>query len=150
MYKWRPELKIVFEWDCISHSSNEFRILKILIWIYNDKDMHVLICYKNLRRACIMFWAILWILYNLSLTLKNLFEWDCRSHFSNEFQMLKNLIWIWDEGDIALGSWVRKSGNALKCKAEIVQIRSSPLLCDLITFDTIWFLKHLQLQSWRG
>ena len=63
------------------------------------------------------FWAILRILYNLSLKRENRFEWECRSHFSNELEMLKNLIWIWDGGDIALGSWVRKSGHVLKCKA---------------------------------
>ena len=52
-------MKIVFEWDCRYHFSNEFRILKILIWIYYDKDMHVLSWDKNLRHAYMMFRAIL-------------------------------------------------------------------------------------------
>ena len=80
--------------------------------------MHVISWDENLRHAYKKFGAILLILYNLSLKLKNLFKWDCRSHFSNEFQMLKNLIWIWDEGDIALRSWLRNMGMHLSARPE--------------------------------
>ena len=134
LYKLRTKIGILFEWDYRSHFSNEFEILKNLIRSSNHKDMHVLSWDKNLRYAYMKFWAILWILFNLSLKLENLVEWDCRSNYSNEFEMLKNLIWIWDEGDIALGSWVRKFGNALKCKAGI--------------WPLLWFLTYNLKRIW--